>query len=126
MKANELMIGDWVAFRKDFPDRVNGISAYAYSVHLEKDAWQLVDQINPIPLTPEILEKNGWVKWQMYYRLRLDQAYLEYYAHEGRLEKVWIGKGEKYDVIFRANTIIYVHQLQHALKLCEIGKEIVL
>lgn len=62
MKANELMIGDWVSDEYKLPMqiyRVEGEFAYADSgcslYEFNKDYPP-----QPIPLTPEILEKNGW------------------------------------------------------------------
>ena len=50
MKTNELMIGDWVLdTRTGTPLRVNPFMA-----ELEVPEWQ------PIPLTQEILENNGF------------------------------------------------------------------
>ena len=67
MKANELMIGDWVLqdgfeykvvmlrecdIRNEYPIAVDSIvHGYTYCPS---------DAIQPIPLTAEILEKNGW------------------------------------------------------------------
>lgn len=75
MKANELMIGDWVC-HKDWPSipiRVCGISkrvSFEHSLLWNEDNREYVrierysecdyDEIKPIPLTPEILEKNGF------------------------------------------------------------------
>ena len=52
MEANELMIGDWM-FIKDYP-----IKALPQKVKSEHFVRSLVE-FEPIPLTSEILEKNG-------------------------------------------------------------------
>lgn len=130
MKANELMLGDWVAFRKDFPDRVNAIAIGGHSVSLEHDSWQQMSSIQPLPITPEILEKNGF-----------DFLYSSVPGgtpQEQRMRKVdtyrWLGIAVNYYhetndfqiVDFRGVRFNYVHQLQHVLRLCGIEKEIVL
>ena len=130
MKANELMLGDWVAYRKDFPDRVNAIAIGGHAVSLEHDSWQQMSSIQPIPLTPEILKKNGF-----------DFLYSSVPGgtpQEQRMRKVdtyeWRGIAVNYYhetndfqiVNFRGVRINYVHQFQHALRLCGIEKEIVL
>lgn len=130
MKANELMLGDWVAFRKDFPDRVNAIAIGGHSVSLEHDSWQQMSSISPIPLTPGILKKNGF-----------DFLYSSVPGgtpQEQRMRKVdtykWRGLAVNYYhetndfqmVNFRGVRLDYVHQLQHALRLCGIENEIVL
>lgn len=113
MKASELMLGDWVLdTRTKNPLRVNPFMA-----EMEVPEWE------PIPLTPEILEKNGFCYdgYDGYAILRLeDNSELLYYFHEYKLTRFY-----KSEIIFRCQCV-YVHQLQHALKLCGIDKEIVL
>ena len=82
------------------------------------------DQPQPIPLTPEILEKNGRLKGP-YSRLSLqDGKWLEFYWHEHRLQQYWEGIDEgqnhtkQLELVFKAESIFYVHQLQHALRIC--------
>lgn len=112
----DLMIGDWV-YRPDCYDKVkeireNGIIGRDYLRGIIS-----FKELEPIPLTPEILEKNGWEKRPTGYVFYID--------------------GERYDnslwYIFDSNTFVvntaefqikYVHQLQHALKGCGIDKEI--
>lgn len=129
MKASELMIGDWVDFyhpyetekkivtrhrvTENFECGLVGISNHPNPVH--------ADHIEPIKITSEILEKNGFVF----------------------LSGLWylITKERKpIHIVFKDNNVItlsinatpvpiglkYVHQLQHALRLYGIEKEIVL
>lgn len=58
MKAEELMIGDWVMLY-DRPRKVERIYDYGRveAGCVEEDC----DKLEPIPLTSEILEKNGWI-----------------------------------------------------------------
>lgn len=115
MKTNELMIGDWVLdTRTGTPLRVNPFMA-----ELEVPEWQ------PIPLTPEILEKNGFEKdfelkgcyWRPDCRQYCIVKEIEtwYYAFRHM--------GGGHICISECN---YVHELQHALRLCRVDKEIVL
>lgn len=126
MKANELMIGDWVLdTRTGIPLRVNPFMA-----ELEVPEWQ------PIPLTVEILEKNGFVdptfeaqkrerfvvlckEYQINYYFNIN--WFSIYKNAGV-------NGSDYPVFICAfqERIKYVHELQHALRLCKIEKEIVL
>jgi hypothetical protein len=112
MKANELMLGDWVLdTRTNNPLRVNPFMAM-----MEVPEWL------PIPLTPEILEKNGFGcdRNDGYAILRLeDNSELLYYFHEYKLTRFY-----KSEIIFRCQCV-YAHQLQHALKLCGIDKNII-
>ena len=109
MKTNELMIGDWVLdTRTGTPLRVNPFMA-----ELEVPEWQ------PIPLTVEILEKSGfedticdafWISTSC--NLLWKDGKLQNFCREED-DEVYI-------------PCEYVHELQHALRLCKVDKEIVL
>ena len=131
MKAEELMIGDWVkmfnvayivsAINKNGVrfEQQNGFSGGAY------------DAIEPIPLTPEILEKNG-----MHLYNRKTNRLMEECNHsdcfiedeDNRVELSLDNNGKiRWSINSDEYTIIpldYVHQLQHALRLCSINKQI--
>lgn len=154
MKANELMIGDWVC-HKDWPSipiRVCGIStkiSFEHSLLWDEDNREYVrierysecdyDEIKPIPLTSEILELNiGFIKkdvfkegefWQYIYSHH-DNAH-DFYCKARFVESRGIDCCElsyyTYGIL-SCNVISikirYVHELQHALKLCGIEKTI--
>ena len=127
MKVEELMIGDWViiTLRNKIGkvyriDEANGkgngwvavINGDYHETHLE-----------PILLTPEILEKNGFVEWE-------DKCYRWEYAEgiyinaDFTAQEPWAHISNR---CYSATPVCrYVHQLQHALRLCGIEKEIVL
>ena len=102
METKELMIGDKVMVKvlSQIPD--------TYVLHTwTANNYSRDIQVKPIPLTPEILEKNGW--WYA-----LDDIWL----HDGVsfcIEK-WDGKLQCYDI--SQIKLDSVHQLQHALRLC--------
>lgn len=119
MKANELMIGDWYAFR-GHPYQCTASDIASIAECEEKGA---PTDISEIPLTPEILEKNGWKNsapdvWQKKYRGFV------FYWEKGT---GWFGmddfryRQEQCKVHLR---IKHIHQLQHALRLCGIDKTI--
>lgn len=94
------------------------------------------EQLAPIPLTPEILEKNGWQmnedneECYCYYNSAGD-GYVKIILWDGGCGdwNVEIKNYSKFnnEIIYKNDfTFLKVHQLQHALKLCEIEKEIVL
>lgn len=64
MKAAELQIGDLVCLKDDtkyeLPLKVDGILKDDVSLEGEGFLGGVYGLIRPIPLTPEILEKNGW------------------------------------------------------------------
>ena len=66
MEAKELMIGDWGLY-KDEPIMVWEIDEYYDRINTEPDGYNSIrcieiSDIKPIPLTDEILGKNGFVK----------------------------------------------------------------
>ena len=74
------------------------------------------NSVRPIPLTPEILEKNGWYKEPSenvtWYKYRTDKSYL-YICKDSFNNKDWL-VCVALDKHYIAN-INYVHQLQHLL-----------
>lgn len=107
MKANELMIGDWVSY--------HGIVNRVAPADFCQKAW--IDEIRPIPLTAEILEKNG------FYYDEDRKAYLMGVIFRVKPERYGLFSFEICGCPYPLDT---VHQLQHALKLCGIEKEIIL
>lgn len=132
MKANELMIGDRVYLIKGYFMNYS-LSTIKRKEILEIDGYYLhkisegLLEVEPIPLTVEILEKNGF-KGEGYLILELDEfSCLEYYPFEGRLRKIWHGIDEwnnhsdTKDITFQCHCK-YVHELQHALRLCGLNE----
>lgn len=143
MVANELMIGDWVMvndIEHTHPLQVteifNKCGAYYATLYWDGMPDNVnpevltadVDKVLPIPLTPEILEKNG-------FRIIFEgDLHVSYFQDIGRfhveikVDKVGIfQKLSMCDGFWNKITIIecrFVHQLQHALRLCGIEKEI--
>ena len=133
MKANELMIGDWV-MQFGEPRRIVGIRTDAFYPYIKTnmgDTWYeegMKDLAEPIPLTPEILEENGFISNKFnindVFGTRFDLGnhyYLIFYNSNkgGSLTKYYTSQSG-----FYITTIEYVHELQHALRLCGIEKEI--
>lgn len=136
LKISDLSVGDWVQDMGGNYTKVVGIwqgSNFSYQVDcLRGDKADTIPPCNlhPIPITAEILEINGWSSDGMYATLRIDEhRHLEYYFHEHRLRKYYCGVDEWQnhakvtDITFAAHCYS-VHQLQHALRLAGIDKEI--
>lgn len=111
--------------------QVDGIykKSGAYYAVLSSDLSADVDKVEPIRLTREILEKNGFDGMPYAYLKIEDDKWLEYYYHEHRLRKFWSGIDEwnnhaKVTEITFQCSCNYVHELQHALRLCNIDKTI--
>lgn len=108
MKANELMIGDWVSTQRF----IHGIPCADVAVQVNADMLfnlsKDMDVAEPIPLTSEILEANGFVKSRCSFViddfvLTTDFQYKKPYSIM---------------VSYKCALIQYVHELQHALRLC--------
>lgn len=142
MKANELMIGDWVNFLIDIeggdtendpynevyqPLQVGSISSLDDVSSVFYGVTNDAAQLRPIPLTAEILEKNGFVEFIPHnWQIVIDNIMIEIREPEHNMA-IWLDWNE-HDTGTYASYIFpvpnYVHQLQHALRLCGINKEI--
>lgn len=133
MRSKDLMIGDWVMYENN-PNMITEISELAFGecsvCFVGNNYMANIDEIEPIPLTEEILKKNGWM-------------YNE--EDEKFFPQTWVGGGlmlqgaddcgyrivvtSDYDDEDTNDTpfiLLYVHELQHALRLRRIEKEIIL
>ena len=137
MKANELMVGDWVIHPYyKHPSKIVYFNGSRVRVEYEEVE---AESLRPIPLTPEILEKNGFEK--SYSSILTADGYkkLPQYKYKNTTQVQDICRnlitisysdleGGVYDIQCGIGSHIYdlkyVHQLQHALRLCEIEKEI--
>ena len=138
MKANELMIGDWVIFG-DEPLKVQHIYNNGYDdivaeiVEDGTNEYGVYEEIkdvpvvycSPIPLTPEILEKNGFERSVVipsnFYR-NIDNERLIFSPHSScyGLGYVHWDESNDADIMHRLEVqqpIMYIHQMQHALRL---------
>lgn len=136
MESNELMIGDWVKVEDNFTTKITAIfgemvqtqAEYQSEIDGEWYGEAEIKDLHPIPLTSEILEKNGfnceeiiqlhWISEDGRILLRNDESLIssnnKWSVHVDNEDMQTIGYFE----------LTYVHQLQHALRLCEIEKEI--
>ena len=141
LRAEELMVGDWVYCI--YPS-INKCLRVAEIKTVADDELKIVlfddirlvfseKYIDPIPLTPEILEKNGFEKLDFSHfqigdrRLVLDADG----RWDGPLSWHWVvtemdtnAKGQSVVLDYYIATINHVHELQHCLKLCGIDKTI--
>lgn len=116
LQAKDLMIGDWV-YNKNTNRNIQVYpTMFSQMFRQHPDATTEDYNIFPIPLTGEILEKNGWIKeWGLEWNN--DDA-IDLQA-EWEDDRFWWFLGDTPVV-----AINYVHELQHALKLRGIEKEI--
>lgn len=128
MKTKDLMVGDWVMHGKKKRKCYN-ICGHTNDVMLDNGVFTNVMNINPMPLTLEILEKNGF---RVVFEGELHVCYFQDIGRfhvEIKVDKVGIfqklsmcdGFGNKVTII----ECRFVHQLQHAMRICGIEKEII-
>lgn len=135
MKVDELMIGDWVKFSYSHHEtgqpierifKVTEIEAQLGSYYVwseEKGRMCHPERLVGIPITPEILEKNGFK--HCYYGI-----YRQIIGESIRLDifpegfTVMINEKGTLSQSYRFPALGFVHKLQHALRLCGIEKEI--
>ena len=127
MKPTDLMIKDWVMVKvlSQIPN--------TYVLH----TWTANDysrdlQVKPIPLTTEILEKNGWIQCKhetcksLYEYKGLHLRHTMIKRSNGRWVANVNGNVEKfpdeYTYSFLRINVFYVHELQHALRLCGLNE----
>ena len=128
MKASDLMIGDYISVKPSgMPIKVAAVhhKKVAYHAVINKLAWVRESLLEPIPLTQEIIEKNGLEKdnhgrlYGEYFDEDINHD-LEITVDSKTGEVWWSYNWDEYSII----RLRYVHQLQHALRLCRIEKEI--
>ena len=137
MKIEELMVGDIVEYLdgdQPIPVVVVKIDGPSDVVCLkQKNGHKFnttIEYLRPIPLTPEILEKNGF---RIVFDGELHVSYfqdIESFHTEVKVDKIGIyQKLSMFDGLGNGVTIIeckYVHQLQHAFSIYKINKQITL
>lgn len=130
MKPTDLMIGDWVwNTHNQKPEKIMEI--HETGVMLDYNDIYGYDEIEPIRLTKEILAQNK-------FEARGDGCFTHTYSYGWFVQTVrcyvkvkncllYIDYGDIRD--FRQGVkleIEHIHELQHALRMCKIDKEIVL
>lgn len=130
IRAKDLMIGDWVQFSYGIR-KVTELDSFLDRIC---SADFSVGEVDGVPLTPEILEKNGWRKefdkkpYMTFYHLEDEKYWLMWCISEHTIDVQRQNKTllDKYNLCAERVVIAcdYVHQLQHCLKLVGIEKEI--
>lgn len=133
MKLKDYMVGDLIATEHGFPMQVVSVGTdylYADFEGNEGDVFEFYEKYmpKPIPLTPEILEKNGWVNkkekgWMQKGNFGNSPLMLWYIKDTGKFNPHFAYELEMSDLSkdggFRIKVqCIFVHTLQHVLRLC--------
>ena len=118
MKATELMIGDLVCLKDDtkyeLPLKVDGIIEDDISLEGDGFLGGIDGLIRPIPLTPEILKKNGWKETAYWHEYKDGKNIIQCCLPDMR----GVINGIEIDH-FECE---YVHQYQHLLRLFGLGE----
>lgn len=128
---SDLSVGDWVSDKSGNCAKILGIENWSdgYMINIQRCGINVgvvpFVSAHPIPLTPEILDKNGFVKRETYIwnnpkvrctAYRFGRKYLDirvtYRARDYRPTRINI------------ENMLYVHELQHALRMAGVEKEI--
>ena len=148
LKISDLSVGDWVEIDHEEygwePARLNvcgdiGVGAYFKDIDSDEEYDCTLCQLRPIPITPEILEKNGFTRGSSEFPiyeyttllgkiLRATQVYLttpqsvNVFLHDTSIERGYYHREKTSVHILRDE--LYVHDIQHALRLAGLDKEI--
>ena len=113
MKCRELMVNDWVANQYGTPIQIYSTGDNGAYANTGDTLWVFEDneyKPQPIPLTPEILEKNGWKETEYWHEYEDGNTIIQY-----SLSNIW---GIINGIEIEHFKCEYVHQLQHLLRLC--------
>ena len=126
MEIQEICIGDYVS--------IDGVPHIVNAVHGDKGAVNLIDReflsyannLEPIPLTEEILENSGFEKQKNPYLSSKNKSTYK----SGSVEVSFPNKYSTDDILLLIESthrcvyfqIKYVHELQQAMRICKIEK----
>jgi hypothetical protein len=119
LKIKDVMVGDWIDVRNEASPNSPHLERITPSHFLRNEHWYGVE------LVPRILEKNGLEKdnhgrlYGEYFDEDINRD-LEITVDSKTGEVWWSYNWDEYWII----RLKYVHQLQHALRLCGIDKTI--
>lgn len=125
LKLKDVMCGDWVDVRKDAAPNTPHIERITPAHLLRDEHWYGIE------IVPEILEKNGFKKcagneWSVF-KYEDDD-----YTKKALYQVLWSANELYLEIApytsktgeFNRFGVEFVHQLQHALRLCGIEKDI--
>lgn len=129
MKVNELMVGNLILSPSGKITKVFGVSEELFMVNHISDSCQgkTLEDWNPIPITEEFLDRNGFKnRYNIAYEREIDGYYIE-------IQLEYANMGDEYvnchiDNCSRCTVasadIQYVHQLQNLLSIMDIKFDI--
>lgn len=136
MTEKDVMVGDWFRFRYTTISNREVVHTFRIS-QIENQLGQYYvwgdglgrmchpENLEPVSLTQEILEKNGFKKEGSWFIIEGD--YYDVSIKE-ITDSIWRVKycNTEFSALDCVLHIAFVHELQHALRLCGISKDITL
>lgn len=124
LKISDLSIGDYVCYcdrvYKVYSIEESGLVRANNKSYSCPHIMKHIDYIDPIPITAAILEKNGWKRNE-------EDEYMEYYGDPTSCIAHTKGTYHYRLEVPEASVVChFVHQLQNALRLAGVDKEIVM
>ena len=126
--AKDLMIGDWVKSRGKIEQVTSVYDGYICTEFFEDSHDYYFE---PIPITPEILEKNGFKEEQLPIGIRKmiwesEDTRTEIVLYMDDTMPMEIRKNIYYEdeICYTLPFVWAVHQLQHLIRFCDINKTI--
>ena len=127
MEANELMIGDWVLVNGT-PMQIQAINDIDGEIMASDELYCLIedrahseDKVEPISLTPEILEKNGFERRKLDGGADVFVLAYDYYdiTIEEWSDSIWVVRYDCTEMSTPHEQAVcgYVHQLQNFFRL---------
>ena len=120
MKCEELMVGDWVLINNT-PHKIQAIDGIDAEIqaddelyYIGEDRYHSETKVAGVPLTYELLKKNGWKDAEFWCEYQADGATIQSCLPDmgGRI------KG----IVVKNFQCEYVHQYQHLLRLCGLNE----
>ena len=138
MEITDLQIGDWIYVNPwddqepTYPNRVTAIEYNSwegkdYCDWVNCEVWDEInlDKIRPIPINDDILSQNGWERTGgASHRIYGDYNAVIFHWNENRKEIIIDKNGERHYML--KLDLLYVHELQHALRICGIEQDIII
>lgn len=131
MELNNITIGDWIGYPLEIENNGKKVKTL-FHIKIKTPEQlchilQRIDNFEPIPITNDILKLNNFINGNSGSHLYINNIEIWYYGN-GNLdiyqEKLDDSRELYENDIFFCRNIKYIHELQHALKLCKINKEI--
>ena len=111
------MVNDWVANQYGTPIQIYSTGDNGAYANTGDTLWVFEDneyKPQPIPLTPEILEKNGWKETEYWHEYQDGNTIIQY-----SLSNIW---GIINGIEIEHFKCEYIHQYQHLLRLCGLNE----